>query len=57
MQNIIHTLIGVVIFLYSITQQPIGTGFIVGYPISEDGKNVIPIIVTAKHVLEIIIRY
>lgn len=39
MQNIINILTGVVIFLYSITQQPIGTGFIVGYPISEDGKN------------------
>ncbi len=42
MQNIIHILSGVIIFLYSITQQPIGTGFIVGYPISEDGKNIIP---------------
>ena len=51
MQSIIHILVGAVIFLYSITQQPIGTGFIVGYPISEDGKNVIPFIVTAKHVI------
>lgn len=51
MQNIINILAGAIIFLFSITQQPIGTGFIVGYPISEDGKNVIPIIVTAKHVI------
>ena len=51
MQNIIHVLAGIVIFLYSVAQQPIGTGFIVGYPVSEDGKKVIPIIVTAKHVV------
>ncbi len=51
MQNIINILAGAIIFLFSITQQPIGTGFIIGYPISEDGKNFIPIIVTAKHVI------
>jgi len=51
MQNIINILAGAIIFLFSITQQPIGTGFIIGYPTSEDGKNFIPIIVTAKHVI------
>jgi len=51
MQNMIHILASIVIFLYSVAQQPIGTGFIVGYPISEDGEKIIPIIVTAKHVI------
>jgi len=51
MQNIIYILSSVVIFLFSITQQPIGTGFIVGYPISEDASKIIPIVITAKHVI------
>ena len=51
MQNIVAILSSVVIFLFSSVNAPIGTGFIVGYPISKDDSRIIPIIITAKHVI------
>ena len=37
--------------LYSESNEPLGTAFVVGYPVASDNTKSIPLIVTAKHVL------
>lgn len=53
MNGIMEIIASTVIFLFSagINPQPIGTGFIIGYPIPDKEGSVIPLVVTAKHVL------
>jgi len=53
MPNIMDVIASTVIFLFSIgpNPQPIGTGFIIGCPVPNSEKAIIPIVVTAKHVL------
>ncbi len=53
MNGIMEVIASTVIFLFStgINPQPIGTGFIVGYPLPDKKGSVIPLIVTAKHVI------
>lgn len=48
--DVITSLASTVIFLFADGQVPIGTGFVVGYPMP-DSKSFIPLIVTAKHVI------
>jgi len=52
----INSICQTVIFLFTSENSkkspiPLGTGFLIGYPVSEDKKTFIPFIVTAKHVL------
>lgn len=50
--DIFSTLSSTVVFLLAGTPSvPIGTAFVVGYPIPKDEKRVIPLLVTAKHVI------
>lgn len=53
MNDIMGIIASTVIFLFSAgnNPQPIGTGFIIGYPIPDKEGSVIPLVVTAKHVL------
>lgn len=56
MNDIMGIIASTVIFLFSVgnnTQppQPIGTGFIIGYPTPDKEDSFIPLVVTAKHVL------
>lgn len=53
MPDIMDIIASTVIFLFSIGQnpQPIGTGFIVGYPMPNRDNAFIPLVVTAKHVI------
>ncbi len=53
MNGIMEFIASTVIFLFSAgsNPQPIGTGFIIGYPIPEKEGQVIPLVVTARHVL------
>ena len=53
MTEIMTSIASTVVFLFSsgTNPQPIGTGFIVGYPIMKESSSVIPLVVTAKHVL------
>lgn len=52
MQDIGSTLASAVIFLFAAGgQQPLGTAFIVGYPIPGSSQKVVPLVVTAKHVV------
>ncbi len=53
MNSVISILIGSIIFLFAPTNppQPIGTGFIIGYPHPEKKDKVFPLVVTAKHVI------
>lgn len=53
MNGIMGIIASTVIFLFSagVNPQPIGTGFIVGYPLPGEEARVIPLVVTAKHVL------
>jgi hypothetical protein len=54
MADIATALASTVIFLFSPSQTgviPIGTAFIVGYPIPGDANSMIPFVITAKHVV------
>lgn len=53
MPDIMDVIASTVVFLFSVGQnpQPIGTGFIVGYPMPNKEKAFIPLVVTAKHVI------
>jgi hypothetical protein len=53
MNGIMEVIASTVIFLFSAgnNPQPIGTGFIVGYPMPDKEGKVIPLVVTAKHVI------
>ncbi len=53
MNDIMGLITSTVIFLFSAgnNPQPIGTGFMVGYPYPGKGRSVIPLVVTARHVL------
>jgi hypothetical protein len=54
MQDIGSTLASAVIFLFAASGQtsvPLGTAFVVGYPVPEKQNQFIPLIVTAKHVV------
>ncbi len=54
MNDIMEIIAGTVIFLFSAgaNPQPIGTGFVVGYPLPGDKEGrIIPLVVTAKHVI------
>jgi len=52
MAHFVSTLASTVIFLFEEgAQVPIGTAFIVGYPISDGSGAVVPLVVTAKHVV------
>lgn len=52
MSNIISILCDTVVFLFaSDPPVPVGTGFIVGFPVPEKQGNFVPLIVTAKHVV------
>lgn len=53
MNGIMEFIASTVIFLFSAgnNPQPIGTGFIIGYPFQDKKGSIIPLVVTAKHVL------
>ena len=53
MNGIMEIIASTVIFLFSAgnNPQPIGTGFVIGYPLLDKEGSVIPLVVTAKHVL------
>ena len=52
MADLASTLASTVIFLFAEdSQAPIGTAFVIGYPVSGMSDTVVPLVVTAKHVV------
>jgi len=53
MPGLIEAIASTVIFLFSAGSQPlpIGTGFLIGFPVPSQEGNYIPLVVTARHVL------
>jgi hypothetical protein len=52
MPSIVETLTGSIVFLFDGNRKtPLGTGFVLGYPVAPGSQRVIPLIVTARHVI------
>ncbi len=50
--DIVSTITSTIVFLFAQGGEvPIGTGFIVGYPVPTEANKVVPLIVSAKHVI------
>src|SRR3989304_5055763 len=50
--DIVTTMTSTIVFLFAQGGEiPIGTGFIVGYPVPNKADTIVPLIVTAKHVI------